>query len=125
MKMSMTAISTMLSVIQKKFNQISIYEDGYAEEGESIKFGVNWGCFGTVDPDEANKFGRELQPAASTADLLNMMEIERDYRRSEILGIDKEWTEKFMEHINRTNVSALSVAVEFTELAKMNEDKLF
>lgn len=116
MKISMMAVNTMLRAINDKFNSISIYEDGF----ETLTFGVNWGGMGTVTPDEANEFGRKLQEAASLADYLNRVGIERVFEKSEILG-ENEWTKSFMERIQRKDISASSVVAEFEAAVRMTE----
>lgn len=126
MKISMVAMHTILKAINEKFDHISIYEDGNILGDSPLVFGVNWGCFGTVDPNKANEFGRELQKASSVANALNGMELERIYKESEILG-ENEWTEGFLERIHREDVSASEIvaAVEHIILRNIPIDRLF
>ena len=124
MKISMIAMNTMLKVINDKFAHISFYENGNTLSDEPLKFGVNWGCSGTVDPDEANDFANELKKAASVATELNRLELERVYGESDVLG-DNEWTRKFMEHVNRKDISASFVVAEIESTIIVCADRLF
>ncbi len=125
MKISRVALSVTLEAINKKFNHISIYETNTCYIGESnCTFGVNWGCFGTVSPEEANEFARELQKASSVASDLNRLELEADGWESEVLA-DRDFAKKYVEHINREDISASFVVAEIESVIAMNEGKLF
>ena len=122
MKISMVAMNTMLNVINDKFDHISIYEESRGDT--PLKFGVNWGCFGTVDPDKTNEFARELQQAASVATDLNRLKLEKVYSDSDLLG-ENEWTRKYMKHITRKDISASFVVAEIESAILWDESRLF
>lgn len=124
MKISMVAMNTMLNVINDKFDHISIYEESNNRGDTPLKFGVNWGCFGTVDPDKTSEFARELQKAASVATDLNRLKLERVYSDSELLG-ENEWTRKIMKHITRKDISASFVVAEIESAILCDESRLF
>lgn len=126
MKISRTALNTTLKAINNKFDHITIYDKTDVMNENPVEFTVNWGCFGAVTPDEADKYARQLQEAATVARDFNRLELELVYTDSEVLG-DNDWTRNFLEHMNRENCPATFIVdeIEFVIAKAESEGKLF
>jgi hypothetical protein len=58
---------------------IEVHEKDPSARGKQV-YGVNWGACGTVSPEATYMFAKQLNKVASITKVLNIMEIEVDYR---------------------------------------------
>ena len=58
--------------------RIYTMNDSFLEK-TALKYGVNWSAQGTVHPDEARLYAKNMMVAAGIADALNSLELYTDY----------------------------------------------
>lgn len=79
MRIEYEKYSTLMSVVNEMFHSkhIGVYEvdKQRTPEGRRVTFGVNWAGMGTLSPDTARDFAKNLDDAAEIAELLNHMDI--------------------------------------------------